>query len=436
MGPGHTWTHPTGAQSRIDFIAVPARWHFTSMHSWTDFQLQAHGHLHDHHAVCVEFDCHLPGSGACVQVRRPMPLQPVGTDAEARTQMEWATGYMPPIDWKLDVHQHAYELANRFSVGVHRVVPRRQPFHRKPHFSKETRAAIKHKAWLRGHLLHLQHGRRLLGLQAFFLAWRTHCQGGRLDLQILTRIDWYWARAWVSLYLAFKQVRDQATTLQRQDARAFFDALKDEWKACDQPAKVKELWTLVKRHLPKSRARQQARPAVQQESLRDQWRPHLEKLEAGAQERLETLYQELLTEDTQPASNLMMCKLEEIPSLVQVENSLRCTRPGKASGPDGLPSEWIHAGADSLAPWVFDLVLKMLLTAQEPIQWKGGVLHMLPKVPMPVSAEQYRGIMLLGVFVRRVHALLRPQVMAWAASDRPPGQLGLYVQTFMRRAYH
>ena len=225
-------------------------------------------------------------------------------------------------------------------------------------------------------------------------------------------------------------MRNQATALQRQDTRAFFDTLTEEWKTCDQPAKVKELWSLVKRHLPKNRARQQARPAVQQESLRDQWRPHLEKLEAGAQERLETIYQELLTEGAQSAPNLMMCKLEEIPSLAQVENSLRSTGPGKVSG-----------------PWVFDLVLKMFLTAQEPIQWKGGVLHMLPKVPMPVSAEQYRGIMLLGVFVRRVHALLRPQVMAQAASDRPPGQLGgfahqecafgsLYVQTFMRRAYH
>ena len=449
VGPGHTWTHPAGKQSRIDFIAVPAGWHFTSMVSWTDFQLQAHGHLHDHHAVSVsvEFECHLPGNRACVQVKRPMPLQPVGTNAEARMQMTWATGYMLPIDWRLDVHQHAQELATRFSEGVHHVIPRRQPFHRKPHFSEETRAVIRHKAELRGQLLHLQHGRRLLGLEAIFLAWRAHCRGGNLNLQPYQCIDWHLARLWVSLSLTFRQVRNRATALQRQDTRAFFDTLKEEWKTCDQPARVKELWTLVKRHLPKNRARQQARPAVQQESLRDQWRPHLEKLEAGAHERLENLYQELLTEDTQVASNRMMCKLEEIPSLVRVENSLRCTRPGKAPGPDGLPSEWIHAGADSLAPWVFDLVLKMHLTAKEPVQWKGGVLHMLPKVPMPVSAEQYRGIMLLGVFVRRVHALLRPQVMAWADIDRPPGQLGgfahqecafgsLYVQTFMRRAYH
>ena len=388
MGPGHTWTHAAGNQSRIDYIAVPSRWQFTSMCSWTDFQLQAHGHLHDHHAVCLEFRCHLPGSEACLTVKRPAPLQPLGPGLEACTQMEWATHYMPPIDWALDVHQHAHELTRRFSDGVHWVVPRRQPFHRKPHFSTETKAVIEYKAELRGHLLHLQYGRRLLGLRSFFLAWQGQCQQchHHWDLQFIAQEEKYWAKQWASLYLVFKRVRNQAAALQRQDTRAFFDGLAEEWTACDQPTKVKELWLLVKRHLPKNRARQQARPAVQHESLHDQWHPHLEQLEAGAHDRLENLYQELLLEDNQFTSHRTMCKLEEIPTLVQVENSLRSTRPGKASGPDGLPSEWIHAGAGSLAPWVFDLVLKMFWTAKEPIQWKGGILHMLPKVPMPVSA--------------------------------------------------
>ena len=71
---------------------------------------------------------------------------------------------------------------------------------------------------------------------------------------------------------------------------------------------------------------------------------------------------------------------------------------------------------------------------------------MLPKVPIPTSPFQFRGIMLLGVLVRRVHALLRPLIMEHAAIQKPPGQLGgfahqeccfgsLYIQSFLRRAY-
>eukprot|EP00913_Durusdinium_trenchii_P030938 g28976.t1 len=89
----------------------------------------------------------------------------------------------------------------------------------------------------------------------------------------------------------------------------------------------------------------------------------------------------------------------------------------------------------------------MMVSADKPIQWKGGSLHMLPKGPAPTSAAQYRGIMLLGVLARRVHALFRGQVTQHAAQNRPPGQLGgfpheecsfgnLYVNAFMRRAYH
>lgn len=444
VGPGHTWTHPTGGHSRIDYIAAPKRWRYESLQSWVDFQLQAHGHLHDHHAACLELRCLLPGSEVYQGVQRPVPLQPLEEIQDARQHMAWAVGYMPPIDWTLDVHQHAHELTSRFSAGVHQVLQKRQSFHRKPHFAAETRLAIRNKAFYRGQLLRIQYAQKLLGLKACFVAWRW----------LGSDLDWHWdaccqedallTRSWGSVFVAFRCERNRATFLQRRDTQIFFDTLQAEWKSCDQPARIKALWQLVKRHLPKSKARQQARPAVQQELLRDQWRPHLE---AGAAVRLETLYQELLQHEPDHSSCPLPCTLEEIPSLVQVENSLRSTRPGKAPGPDGLPSEWIHAGADSLAPWVFDLVLKMLLTSQEPVQWKGGVLHMLPKTPLPTSAAQYRGIMLLGVLVRRVHALLRPQVMAWAAQDRPPGQLGgfahqecafgsLYIQTFMRRAYH
>ena len=220
----------------------------------------------------------------------------------------------------------------------------------------------------------------------------------------------------------------------------FFDSFKDGWQESDKPEKVRELWALVQRHLPKAQERRMTRPAIQQEALREKWQPHLCALEAGGPVQLRDLYQELV--ERQKVDPPPPC-LEEIPTLAAIEMSLRSTKPG---------NRWIDVRLDSLwcytpAPRLFDLVLKMMVSADKPIQWKGGSLHMLPKGPAPTSAAQYRGIMLLGVLARRVHALFRGQVTQHAAQNRPPGQLGgfpheecsfgnLYVNAFMRRAYH
>ena len=93
-------------------------------------------------------------------------------------------------------------------------------------------------------------------------------------------------------------------------------------------------------HLPKAQERRDHRHAVQQEKFRDQWGPYLQELEAGGPVRLRDLYQEMLEADTgQDGNSGLTCLLDEVPTLVQIENSLRATGPGKACGPEGLSSE-------------------------------------------------------------------------------------------------
>ena len=72
----------------------------------------------------------------------------------------------------------------------------------------------------------------------------------------------------------------------------------------------------------------------------------------------------------------------------------------------------------------FPLLLKMMVWQQEPFAGKGGPLAVIHKKGNHLVASNYRGIMLLPTFTKRVHALLRTQLMQLLERQRPPGQLG------------
>lgn len=58
-----------------------ADWHFQQVRSWTEFGLQAHGHLH-HNAACLQFRCVIEGSEVLHRVFNP-GLQLFGSQEEA-----------------------------------------------------------------------------------------------------------------------------------------------------------------------------------------------------------------------------------------------------------------------------------------------------------------------------------------------------------------
>ena len=59
----------------------------------------------------------------------------------------------------------------------------------------------------------------------------------------------------------------------------------------------------------------------------------------------------------------------------------------------------------------------------EPIQAKGGILALIPKTG-GAQPQNYRGIMLLGTLSKRLHALLRKQLLPTLIAHKPQGQIG------------
>jgi hypothetical protein len=68
--------------------------------------------------------------------------------------------------------------------------------------------------------------------------------------------------------------------------------------------------------------------------------------------------------------------------------------------------------------------MKAFLQGSEPLQWKGGRMHVIPKKSNMMRADAMRGIMVLTSCGKLYHALLRRMLLDWTTSMRLPAQMG------------
>ena len=70
----------------------------------------------------------------------------------------------------------------------------------------------------------------------------------------------------------------------------------------------------------------------------------------------------------------------------------------------------------------------MWMWGEEPIQFKGGPMALIPKRPQPTELQHFRGILLLPTLAKGFHALMRKEVISLLFHQRLPGQLGGFAQ--------
>jgi hypothetical protein len=110
--------------------------------------------------------------------------------------------------------------------------------------------------------------------------------------------------------------------------------------------------------------------------------------------------------------------------LQQIENTFRCTLPGKATGLDPIASGLFHVYPTETARLFFDLFLKIYTWQAEPLAYKGGIMAVIPKRLCATTAKHFRGIMLLPSVAKRLHALLRTSTVSLIERIKPAGQIG------------
>ena len=156
--------------------------------------------------------------------------------------------------------------------------------------------------------------------------------------------------------------------------------------------------------------------------LEGKWAPHLCSTEAGEEQDITQLFQDCI--DKQNDKIPPPTSLQDLPTLLGVEDSLRQAKTGKAGGPDKIASDWMHYGAKAISLPTWQLATKTRLWATEAFQHKGGSLAWIFKKGSWLLPENYRAIALTSTLGKRIHAPLRKEIMEVLATEGTIGQLG------------
>ena len=327
-GPSSTWTHPSGKESRIDFTLIPQGWMTCSVRSWVDDSLNVNTFDHDHKAVLLDVQGWMPGARKTVKPKPCLgPYDDTGLMDTGTGAMEAFARRLKPISWTHDVHQHAGQLIEQMHVAAEKVLSKRKPFHSKPFFSDETREAILYKQMWRTRMLKGRRELKDFWISLVFKVWQKKvCPWGWLKVKDDILVQLHWGQG--VFQWCFMAMRNWATTLARRDAHQFWEGLASRLPDAEDNKDPREWWRLVQRHLPKTKARNDALAAERNERLQGQWRPYLCALEAGSETSLVDLYREVVEEHQNKTAVAPM--VEDLPSLLDLERVLRDTKAKKA----------------------------------------------------------------------------------------------------------
>lgn len=416
VGPGETWTHSGGRQRRIDFVGISLQWSLTHCLSTVVTDFDPAFLRSDHDAVSVEVAWQTKGTLPFRHRRRS--LESIQLD-DVGDLFGHVSHNMP---FHMDVHSHADHLQRALEKTLSKATCTQMPRPLKTTMTDETWTIVCAKRACRSQLAEANRLQRRAYLEMAFTAWK-HRQGHHLQLfaQLLRQQDHTIA---ILLY-NFRSLGRVATSALRNDDRAFFDNLLQEGADFLHPKQVRQLWQTIRRSIPKFKSRRAGLAPQKIVALEHDWIPYLAELEVGTITAPKDLLQ-LCVEGQ--ASRLTTAPEEvdlgELPSLQRFETALRKTQPGRATGLDSIPSAIFHAFPKQCAKIFYPLALKIFLWGTEPAQYKGGRMAMIPKKQDLSTVANFRGILLLPTLAKRLHALVREQLIKAFLPARDEGQLG------------
>ena len=152
---------------------------------------------------------------------------------------------------------------------------------------------------------------------------------------------------------------------------------------------------------------------------------HFDALEAGEVANYPALLRDChRVQQAALAEAPLVIPLTDLPSRVDVERLCCKAKKGKAPGIDQVTAETLRVHAVSASDTIHQLILKAFVQGAEPLQWKGGKMHVIPKKSTVMRADAMRGIMLLTTCGKLYHALLRQMLIEWTTSMKVPAQMG------------
>lgn len=401
-GDAATFAHATGAAGRIDFILLDECFRHPDLRtSVLDIDLAVQ--RPDHHAVAADVPMHFWRCSHRMQT-------------SFRKQEKEVTLDPLPIEvpWSLDVHSHA--------VHLHRWLQRCQPHKprlpRKRHLQEATWHLIQKKAFHWKRTRQIRQTIRIATLRCIFQSWRN---GDSLASSSTSNA---WLKqsqldlAWHLWY--YQWLCPQVAVRVRQDDTDYYQAFANRHSDESLPT----LWKSLKHVLPRANAKRASNLRCVGPATTDIVQ-HFDDLEAGEPASYSAMLQSCHWTQQEALSDApLVVPLADLPSRIDIERLCCRVKRGKAPGIDQVTSETLQRCAFSASDVLHQLLLKAFVQGAEPLQWKGGKMHVIPKKTNVLRADAMRGIMLLTSCGKLYHALLRKMLLGWTTSMKVPAQMG------------
>jgi hypothetical protein len=150
------------------------------------------------------------------------------------------------------------------------------------------------------------------------------------------------------------------------------------------------------------------------------------KLEAGKPTTLSKLASKVASDQQAKVQCVAKPELRDIPSLMDLEASLRRAANNKASN-GGIPGDIPKLDINLFAQLLMPLHMKISTLVQEPIQFKGGEAFGLYRGrgdPTVISQEAYRTILVSAPVGKRLKSTFRPKLLPYTDTYFQSKQVG------------
>ena len=396
-GTHHTWTHPNQTRARLDFIGVSTNIPSDAVKTWVDTNIDLSLHRPDHDCVCADIVLHF--APKCSHQKLSIASQ----------------ADMSPL-WYHDVHTHAALLQQ----SIAKRMPHKPRDHlRKTHLSDETLALIATKKQKFKHLKGLRKQWRHHFLHSIFSAWRGSLIIDPHDSVSLPKLCTNIAIAEEDYRLASLGV---CSAVRRDDCTFYCDIAEETGHLAAKG--FHRIWDAIRPVLPKWKNRRKhnlrcAGPTPEQQVQ------HYCDLEGGRATNYDQLLHDCNASQCARAEDLpLQIHLSQLPSRLDIENRLQQLATNRAPGIDRITPSFLRELGPAIAGQVAQLAFKMWVLGQEPLQFKGGHLHSISKKVHSNNVAHMRGILLVDVLGKIMHALLRQRFLPTVLKWRHPMQLG------------
>ena len=371
-GEHETWISPDGqTQARIDYVILPLsmRDHCAFSAVIEDFDL---GQLNDHKPAAVELEW-----SQVVAVQKSSTSTRTPKYNRAKIGGQRLLQDLRAAPWTSNIETHVED----FNTQVHRALQKHcRSNHtnaKKPYLTPEiwqlrqdklqSRAALK--------LCRRQLDRQLL--LKCLQAWAQHPTLPEASHE--TDIQCERVHHFAQFQTSSRQLRQQLRISKQASLNQAFAEMPDKASASyilqvakehSGPTNVKKI---QKRPLPFVEDAT-GQPCTSPEAVLDRWIQFFCDMEGG--ERCSTTQQRRQWIDHLASfrESQFQITARELPSLVELETAFRRVANGKATGPDGIPSEACRYNAAAMAKATYTQLVKLLKHGQEHLGHKGGRL--------------------------------------------------------------